>query len=90
LTDEDCDSACTYGECYRRCRCNSYPKCDDFNDCTEDSCDPDTGECSYAALPDGTYCGCADWYFGICCPPCCFTPCQCCADEMHCQNGLCI
>jgi hypothetical protein len=38
-------------------------------------------------LPDGTYCGCSDWYWGTCWP---IISGPCCADEEYCQNGECI
>jgi hypothetical protein len=39
--------------------------CDDFNECTWDSCDPSDASCSYEPVPDGWYCELDGWP-GLC------------------------
>src|SRR5262249_37038376 len=43
--------ACSGGVCV-----GSPRNCDDGNPCTADSCDPVTGNCTHASVPDGTSC----------------------------------
>ncbi len=57
LSDYDCqdENACTHSE-----RCDTVhnvciveqKSCCDFNDCTEDTCDPSTGECTHRSIAD--------------------------------------
>jgi hypothetical protein len=35
--------------------------CDHGNPCTDDTCDPDTGECNHTPVPDGTTRCCLAW-----------------------------
>lgn len=45
------DDKCINGKCVRETKV-----CNDNNPCTEDSCDPETGECRSVRLADGTPC----------------------------------
>ena len=67
--------------------CTFFPRCVDSNVCTDDTCNPETGECSYPPA-DGKSC-CVRWVGcgGICIPG----PCDwCCERWGHCdQTGEC-
>lgn len=67
--------------------CKFFPRCVDSNVCTDDTCDPETGECSYPPA-DGKSC-CVRWVGcgGICIPG----PCDwCCERWGYCdQTGEC-
>jgi len=54
----DDDDACTAGDVCAQGACAGTPKeCDDGNDCTADSCNPDDGECIHdAPAADGQQC----------------------------------
>jgi hypothetical protein len=78
------DSRCVAGECIEEF-CD-YSECDDGNECTFNYCSA-PGVCDYVNEPDGTYCGCARWYWGSC--PGVISG-YCCADEKHCQHGVCF
>lgn len=47
------DGTCQLGVCRALC---SDVDCDDTNQCTIDTCNPDDGMCGNAALPDGSFC----------------------------------
>ncbi len=54
-----CDSfTCSVGLCTKSL--NPAGKCDDDNACTQDSCDPATGNCVYVNAMDGSSCAAAD------------------------------
>ena len=65
---------CTVNECHF-----TPTSCHDDNDCTEDSCDPETGHCSYPPVVDGTPC-CGIWLI----------PGLLCLSVDACQDGQCI
>ncbi len=59
--DDDSDACNGVGVCDEGvCVIGDVVNCDDHNDCTDDSCDPDTGECGYVdnsdACDDGSAC----------------------------------
>jgi hypothetical protein len=87
-----CDDGdlCTNDWCWLG-ECRTPPvNCSDRNTCTDDTCDPDTGECDYTPVPDGTGC-CLEW--GPCSGICFCIPGPCppeCVDGGQCQNGECV
>jgi hypothetical protein len=50
------------------CEADGYERCDDQNDCTEDTCDPADGSCAYAPADDGVSCndGAGTCHQGVC------------------------
>jgi hypothetical protein len=68
--------------------CNTSPKnCSDGNECTNDACEPETGDCVHEPVPDGeSCCHRGGTCPGICIPGGCG---WCCFDYGQCQNGAC-
>ncbi len=60
ISGGDCDDGnpCTLNDLCQNglCQLGSLKDCDDAVTCTADSCDPVTGKCAFAKLPDGTGC----------------------------------
>ena len=73
-------------------RCEGV-ECKDQNSCTDDRCDPDTGECHYIAVVEDTACD-FDGLPGLCRSGVCVDAGLCegvdCNDENACTNDVCV
>ncbi len=90
----DGNGSCQPGPPSQTC-CHSQEDCEDFNACTADACDMNTGQCTHVAAPNGTLCdadgdGCSvgdACESGICRPG---VPADCSGAHGPCVEGLCV